>query len=84
MKEITVRIPEEVLAQVDKEAGLKHISRAQFIRDRLVPRKVKDVGSYGPNDFHTLVSLVRRRTGNGLDKRQLENVVAIVFNELAS
>jgi len=31
-----------------------------------------------------LVSLVRRRVGNGLDIRQLENVVAIVFNELAS
>jgi hypothetical protein len=84
MKEITFRIPEEVLAQVDKEAGLKHISRAQFIRDRLVPREAKDVGDYGPKDFHTLVSLVRRRTGNGLDRRQLENVVAIVFNELAS
>jgi len=84
MKEITFRIPEEVLAQVDKEAGLKHISRAQFIRDRLVPRKTKDVGDYGPKDFHTLVSLVRRKTGNGMDRRQLENVVAIVFNELAS
>jgi hypothetical protein len=84
MKEITFRIPEEVLAQVDKEAGLKHISRAQFIRDRLVPRETKDVGDYSPKDFHTLVSLVRRRTGNGMDKRQLENVVAIVFNELAS
>jgi len=84
MKEITFRISEEVLAQVDKEAGLKHISRAQFIRDRLVPREAKDVGDYGPKDFHTLVSLVRRRTGNGMDRRQLENVVAIVFNELAS
>ena len=84
MKEITVRLPEEVLAQVDKEAGSKHISRAQFIRDRLVPRETKDVRDYGPHDFHTLVSLVKRRTGNGMDKRQLENVVAIVFNELAS
>jgi len=84
MKEITVRIPEEVLAQVDKEAGSKHISRAQFIRDRLVPREAKDVGDYGPKDFHTLVSLVRRRTGNVMDKRLLEDVGAIVFNELAS
>jgi len=84
MKEITVRIPEEVLAQVDKEAGLKHVSRAQFIRDRLVLKNNKAVGDYGPKDFHTLVSLVRRRTGSGLDKRQLENVVAIVFNELAN
>ena len=72
MKEITVRIPEEVLAQVDKEAGLKHVSRAQFIRDRLVLKNNKAVGDYG------------RRTGNGLDKRQLENVVAVVFNELAN
>jgi len=84
MKEITVRIPEEVLAQVDKEAGLKHVSRAQFIRDRLVLKNNTAVGDYGPKDFHTLVSLVRRRTGNGLDKRQLENVVAVVFNELAN
>ena len=84
MKEITVRIPEEVLAQVDKEAGLKHVSRAQFIRDRLVFKNSKAVGDYGPKDFHTLVSLVRRRTGNGMDKRQLENVVAVVVNELAS
>lgn len=84
MKEITVRLPEEVLAQVDKEAGLKHVSRAQFIRDQLVFKNSKAVGDYGPKDFHTLVSLVRRRTGNGMDKRQLENVVAVVFNELAS
>ena len=34
-----ISIPEEVLAQVDKEAGLKHISRAQFIRDRLVAQR---------------------------------------------
>jgi len=84
MKEITVRIPEEVLAQLDKEAGFRHVSRAQFIRDKLIPRQTKDVGDYGPKDFHTLVSLVKRRTGNGMDRRQLENVVAIVFNELAS
>ncbi len=84
MKEITVRLPEEVIAQLDKEAGYKHLSRAQFIRDKLVPRETKDIGDYGPKDFHNLVSLVRRRTGNGMDKRQLENVVAVVFNELAS
>ena len=84
MKEITVRIPEEVLAQVDKEAGFRHISRAQIIRDRLVPKQTKDVGGYSPQDFHSLVSLVRRRVGDGIDIRQLENVVAIVFNELAS
>jgi len=84
MKEITVRIPEDVLAQLDKEAGLEHISRAQFIRAKLVPTNNKSVGNYGPKDFHNLVSLVRRRAGSGMDKRQLENVVAIVFNELAS
>lgn len=84
MKEITVRIPEEVLAQVDKQAEVSQVSRAQFIRDRLVPKNTKAIGTYGPKDFHTLVSLVRRRTGNGMDKRQLENIVAIVFNELAS
>ena len=84
MKEITVRLPEEVIAQLDKEAGSKHVSRAQFIRDKLVPRETKDVGDYGPKDFHTLVSLVKRKTGSGMDRRQLENVVAIVFNELAS
>lgn len=84
MKEITVRVPEEFLAQVDKEAGSKRMSRAQLIRDRLAPKQAKDVGDYGPQDFHTLVSLVRRRVGNDLDIRQLENVVAIVFNELAS
>jgi hypothetical protein len=84
MKEITVRVPEEFLAQVDKEAGFKHVSRAQLIRDRLAPKQTKDVGNYSPQDFHSLVSLVRRRVGNGIDIRQLENVVAIVFNELAS
>ena len=42
------------------------------------------LGITAPSDFTPLVSLVRRRTGNGMDKRQLENVVAIVFNELAS
>ena len=84
MKEITVRIPEEFLAQVDKEAGFKHVSRSQLIRDRLVPKQAKDVGKYSPQDFHSLVSLVRLRVGDGIDIRQLENVVAIVFNELAS
>jgi len=84
MKEITVRVPEEVLAQVDKQAGFDQVSRAQFIRNCLVPKNTKTIGDYGPKDFHTLVSLVRRKTGNGMDKRQLENIVAIVFNELAS
>jgi uncharacterized membrane protein len=37
-----------------------------------------------PMEYHSLVERTRRRAGQGMDRRQVEGIVAFVFSELAS
>ena len=55
-----------------------------MIRRQLSGDSSLDVTGLTPKDFYNLVSVVRKRTGNNLDTRQIEAVVTAVLVELRS
>ena len=84
MKEVTVRLQEEDLARFDQQASYYKVSRAEVIRRQLSGDSSLDATGLTPKDFYNLVSVVRKRTGNNLDTRQIEAVVTAVLVELRS
>jgi hypothetical protein len=84
MKEVTVRLQEEDLARFDQQAAYYKVSRAEVIRRQLSGDSSLDAAGLTPKDFYNLVSVVRKRTGNNLDTRQIEAVVTAVLIELRS
>ena len=84
MKEVTVRLQEEDLARFDQQAAYYQVSRAEVIRRQLSGDSSLDATGLTPKDFYNLVSVVRKRTGNNLDTRQIEAVVTAVLVELRS
>ena len=84
MKEVTVRLQEDDLARFDPHAAYYKVSRAEVIRRQLSGDSSLDAAGLTPKDFYNLVSVVRKRTGNNLDTRQIEAVVTAVLIELRS
>ena len=84
MKEVTVRLQEEDLARFDQQAAYYKVSGAEVIRRQLSGDSSLDATGLTPKDFYNLVSVVRKRTGNNLDTRQIEAVVTAVLVELRS
>ena len=84
MKEIKVRLEEADLARFDRKAAYYKVSRAEVIRRQLSSDSSLDAAGLTPKDFYNLVSVVRKRTGNNLDTRQIESVVTAVLVELRS
>jgi len=84
MKEVTVRLEEADLARFDQQAAYYKVSRAEVIRRHLSGDSSLDATGLTPKDFYNLVSVVRKRTGNNLDTRQIETVVTAVLVELRS
>ena len=84
MKEVTVRLQEKDLARFDQQTAYYKVSRAEVIRRQLSGDLSIDATGMTPKDFYNLVSVVRKRTGNNLDTRQIESVVTAVLVELRS
>ena len=84
MKEVTVRLAEADLARFDQQAAYYKVSRAEVIRRQLSGDSSLDATGLTPKDFYNLVSVVRKRTGNNLDTRQIETVITAVLVELRS
>ena len=66
------------------EADQLGISRSDLLRDRVTRTPVKTDKLLTPVDFYGLVERARRRAGQGMDRRQVESIVAFVFSELAA
>ena len=82
MRVIKVTLPEETISALDAQAAMHDISRAEVIR--------KCISSSSPTkgmtaqDFNDLASRAYRFTGGGMDRRQLEGLVAFIFNSVAT
>ena len=84
MKEGTVRLEEADLARFDQQAAYYKVSRAEVIRRQLSGDSSPNTTGLTPKDFYNHVSVVRKRTGNNLDTRQIETVITAVLVELRS
>ena len=69
------------LAELDRDATIQGISRAELIRNRTLTRSTGS-RALSTADYHRLVSDAAAFTHGGLDRRQLESVVAFTVNRL--
>ena len=70
--------------RLKQEAEQLGISRSDLLRDRVTRTPVNTDKFMSPIEFHSLVERTRRRAGQGMDRRQVESIVAFVFSDLAS
>ena len=82
MKRVEIRLEDDVAAFLDHQANALGISRCELVRNRATNFSYDKGKKFTPVDFYNLVNRTRRRAGAGVDKRQLEGIVAFVFNEL--
>ncbi len=82
MKEIKVRLPDSLIASLEREAKARKINRADVMRERL--SDLPSCESITPDVFYQTVSKVRRKIGNILTRSQAENVVAACLIEFKS
>tara|TARA_R100001510_G_scaffold56578_1_gene62429 strand:+ start:2638 stop:2892 length:255 start_codon:yes stop_codon:yes gene_type:complete len=83
MKRIEIKVDDVDADRLKIEADQLGISRSDLLRDRITrtPKKSKKFST--PGEFYDLVERARRRAGQGMDRRQVESIVAFVFRELA-
>ena len=82
MKEIKVRLPDSLVASIEREAKARKINRADVMRERLAD--IPSCESITPDVFYQTVNKVRRKIGNILTRSQAENVVAACLIEFKS
>ena len=82
MKEIKVRLPDSLIASLEREAKARKINRADVMRERLAD--LPSCESITPDVFYQTVGKVRRKIGNILTRSQAENVVAACLIEFKS
>lgn len=80
MRVIKVTLPDETIVALDAQAAMLDVSRAEVIR--------KCISASSPSkgmtaaDFNALASRAYSFTGGGMDRRQLEGLVAFLFREI--
>ena len=84
MKRIEITVDDADADRLKVEAEQLGISRSDLLRDRVTRIPVNTDKLMSPVEFHSLVERTRRRAGQGMDRRQVEGIVAFVFNDLAS
>ena len=84
MKRVEVMLDEADAFRLKQEAEVLGISRSDLLRKRALSTHLNNDKVLTPRYFHELVQRTRRRAGNGVDKRQVEGIVAFVISELAS
>ena len=72
MKEIKVRLPDSLIASLEREAKSRQVNRADVMRERLAD--LPSCESITPDVFYQTVNKVRHRIGNVLTRSQAENV----------
>lgn len=84
MRRIEITLDDADADRLKHEADQLGISRSDLLRERVTRTPIKTDRLLTPSDFYSLVERTRRRAGQGVDRRQVEGIVAFVFNELAS
>ena len=84
MRRIEITVDDADADRLKLEADQLGISRSDLLRDRVTRTPVKTNKLFSPLEYHSLVERTRRRAGQGMDRRQVEGIVAFVFSELAS
>lgn len=84
MKRIEITVDDADADRLKQEADQLGISRSDLLRERVTRTPVNTDKLLSPPEFYGLVERARRRAGQGMDRRQVEGIVAFVFNDLAS
>ena len=84
MRRIEITVDDADADRLKLEADQLGISRSDLLRERVTRMPVKTDKLLSPGEFYGLVERARRRAGQGMDRRQVEGIVAFVFSELAS
>ena len=83
MRRIEITLDDADADRLKREADQLGISRSDLLRERVTRTPVKTDKLLSPPEFYSLVERARRRAGQGMDRRQVEGIVAFVFNDLA-
>lgn len=82
MREIRIRLPDETIQELDRQAELLGISRAEIIR-RSVDMQMPNTKEKVPltlRRFQDIVTAVYRRAGGALRHPDAEHLTALVVN----
>lgn len=78
---VKVSFNQQDISELDRDATIQGISRAELIRTRTLTRPTGS-RTLTTADYHRLVSDAAAFTHGSLDRRQLESVVAFTVNRL--
>jgi len=82
MRKVEVRFEETDLAALDRQAQEGGVTRSELIRHRTLATAMGK--KFTPQDFSALVSDAYTRNHGSINRRQVESIVAFVFNRMAA
>ena len=84
MREIKLRLDEQVIAELDTEAAIHNVSRADLIRQRIEATAPAAKAGLDATGYNQLVRDAYAFMGGGIDRRQFEGLVAFLFNKICA